>query len=189
MINYLLGLDSSILLWIQEFVRNAFLTPVFVIITRLGNSGAIWLVISVIMLLFKKSRKVGIMSLAALLGSFLIDNVLLKNLVARTRPYEVITGLQLLIEKQSDFSFPSGHTGSSFAAAVILYRELPKKWGIPALVLAVLIGFSRLYLGVHYPTDVICGALIGSLIAVTVRRIFYYMRENGALKGMIRYLE
>lgn len=189
MINYLLGLDSSILLWIQEFVRNAFLTPVFVIITRLGNSGAIWLVISVIMLLFKKSRKAGIMSLAALLGSFIIDNMLLKNLVARIRPYEVIGGLQLLIEKQSDFSFPSGHTGSSFAAAVILYRELPKKWGIPALVLAALIGFSRLYLGVHYPTDVICGALIGSLIAVTVRRIFYYMRENGALKGMIRYLE
>lgn len=188
MINYLLGLDGNILLWIQEFVRNAFLTPVFLLVTTLGNKGAIWLAISVIMLFFKKTRKAGILSLAALLASFLIDNVILKNLIARTRPYEVITGLQLLIEKQSDFSFPSGHTGSSFASAVVLYKELPKKFGVPALILASLIGFSRLYVGVHYPTDVIGGALIGSFIAIMVRRLFYFMKEKGTLKGMAEHL-
>ncbi len=189
MIEYLLNLDGNILLWIQEFIRNDVLTPIFVLITKTGNGGAVWLILTAIMLLFKKTRKAGILSLTALFFSVIIDNVILKNLVARTRPYEVISGLRLLIERQTDFSFPSGHTGSSFAAAVILYKELPGKQGIPALILAVLIGFSRLYLGVHYPTDVICGALIGTLIAVMVRRIFYIMKENKYLHIIDRYLE
>lgn len=172
MINYLMNLDGNILLWIQEYMRNAFLTPVFIIITNMGNSGAVWLAVSVIMLFFRKTRKAGILSLAALLASFIIDNVILKNLIARTRPYEVIPKLRILISKQGDYSFPSGHTGSSFASAVILYKTLPKKFGIPALTLAGLMGFSRLYLGVHYPSDVLGGAIIGSLIAIILWKLF-----------------
>ena len=101
------------------------------------------------------------MSALALLGSLIINNLILKNLIARIRPYEIINGLVPLIEKPTDYSFPSGHTGSSFAAACILYRKLPKRFGIPALILAILIGFSRLYLGVHYPSDVLCGIISG----------------------------
>lgn len=96
------------------------------------------------------------------------DNVILKNIVARTRPYDVIPGLVSLVGAQKDYTFPSGHTGSSFASAVVLCRMLPKRYGIPAVVLACLIGLSRLYVGVHYPTDVIAGAMIGTGIAFVV---------------------
>ena len=99
--------------------------------------------------------------LAALLLSLLINNIILKNLVARTRPYEMVEGLVPLIGRPRDYSFPSGHTGSSFASAWVLFRKLPAGYGISALVLAGLIGISRLYVGVHYPTDVLFGVLGG----------------------------
>lgn len=117
-------------------------------------------------LLDKKTRNVGYMSALALIGSLIVDNILLKNLVARTRPYEVIDGLKLLIEKQSDYSFPSGHTGSSFASAIVLWKELPGKYGVMALIVAVLIAYSRLYVGVHYPSDVLAGVVIGTVLAL-----------------------
>lgn len=171
MLQYLMTLEESILLWIQSNVRNEWLTPVFIFITKLGNGGFIWILGSILLLAPKKTRKIGVMAVAALICSVLIDNVMLKNAVARTRPYEVIEGLTSLVGVQKDFSFPSGHTGSSFAAAVVMFRGLPKKFGVPALILAFLIGFSRLYVGVHYPTDVLAGALIGTGIALLVSRI------------------
>jgi undecaprenyl-diphosphatase len=91
----------------------------------------------------------------------LINNHLIKNLVQRPRPFVTFTDLQIIIPTPSEFSFPSGHTSSSFAAAGVFYKHLPKKIGVPAIVLAGLIGLSRLYVGVHYPTDVIAGILMG----------------------------
>lgn len=108
----------------------------------------------------------GLTALIAMGIGALFVNVGLKNIVARTRPYEVIEGLRILVERQSDFSFPSGHSCASFASAFVYFRMAPKKWGIPALILAALIAFSRLYVGVHYPTDVIAGILIGILSAL-----------------------
>lgn len=178
MLDFFSNLDGNILLWIQEFVRNDLLTPIFIFITKLGDAGAIWIILSVVLLFFKKTRKAGFLSLLALLGAYLIDNVLLKNIIARTRPYEVVDGLKILIEKQVDFSFPSGHTGSSFASAIILYKELPKKYGVPLVIFAILMGLSRLYVGVHYPSDVICGAIIGILIAIIIRKLYYYFNKN-----------
>lgn len=121
------------------------------------------------------------MSALALLGSLIINNLILKNLIARIRPYEIINGLVPLIEKPTDYSFPSGHTGSSFAAACILYRKLPKRFGIPALLLAMLIGFSRLYLGVHYPSDVLFGIISGVGISY-VAEIVTAKAANSAMK-------
>jgi len=177
----LLQLDGDLLLWIQNDCRTPLLTSFFTFLTHLGDSGGIWLVLSCVLLISKRTRAVGIMSLTALASSFLINNLILKNLVARIRPYEVLQGLTLLIERQSDFSFPSGHTASSFAAAVIIYRELPHRYGIAALILAAGIGFSRLYLGVHYPSDVISGALSGILIAVLVSKCFRTFTRQEAL--------
>lgn len=168
MLQNLATFEESILLGIQSNLRNEWLTPVFIFITRLGNGGFIWILGSILLLAPKKTRKIGGMALAAFVCSVLIDNVILKNVVARTRPYEVIGGLTSLIGVQKDFSFPSGHTGSSFAVAVVMFCGLPKKFGVPALILAFLIGFSRLYVGVHYPSDVLGGALIGTGIALFV---------------------
>lgn len=165
---WLLDLDGQILLWIQEYIRVPFLTTFFTNYTHLGDHGIIWIVLGLLLLVPKKTRKAGVLVLASLLGSLLVNNIWLKNLVARTRPYEVLDELKLLIEAQRDYSFPSGHTGSSFAAAMAMYLTLPKKYGILALVGATLMGLSRLYVGVHYPTDVLAGMLTGILIAVAV---------------------
>ena len=102
----------------------------------------------------------------------MFNNLLLKNLVARTRPYEVIDGLQLLVSRAVDLSFPSGHAASSFAAAVVMAKLLPKRYGIAALILAGLIAFSRLYVGIHYPTDVLFGAVSGCLIGWLVAKFY-----------------
>ena len=105
------------------------------------------------------------MSAVALIGSLVINNHLIKNLVQRPRPFVTFTDLKIIIPTPSEFSFPSGHTASSFAAASVFYRHLPKKLGIPSVILAGLIGFSRLYVGVHYPTDVIAGVIMGILLS------------------------
>ncbi len=172
MLEQLLHIDGQILLWIQEYLRFPALTSVMKDITNLGNAGILWILITIVLLLDKKTRNVGYMSALALIGSLIVDNILLKNLVARTRPYEVVDGLKLLIEKQSDYSFPSGHTGSSFASAIVLWKELPGKYGVMALIVAVLIAYSRLYVGVHYPMDVIFGSLLGIFMG-WIGAVFY----------------
>ena len=151
-----LQLDGNILLWIQEHVRQDALTPVIKFITHLGDAGWFWITLAVVLLILKKTRKIGLLTGCSLLVSFL------------TRPYEVVEGLHRMIEAQPDFSFPSGHTASSFAAAVVIFILCPKKAGVPVLVLAFLIMLSRLYVGVHYPTDVLAGMITGTLTAVLV---------------------
>lgn len=158
-------LDANILLWLQEHFRQEWMTSFWTFITSLGDGGWFWIALSVLLLIPKRTRRVGIAALLALGIGALVTNVVLKNIVARTRPYEVIDGLILLVEKQSDFSFPSGHSCASFAAAMAYYKMLPKKYGVPAVILAALIAFSRLYVGVHYPSDVIAGILAGMFAA------------------------
>ena len=174
---WILGMNGQVLIYIQEVVRNAFLTPLFRGITALGNSGSAWVALSLALLIPRKTRKAGIMSLTALLFSFLVNNLMLKNLVGRVRPYEVVEGLVPLIPRPWDYSFPSGHTGSSFASAWVFFGKLPRWAGISLLVLAGLIGLSRLYLGVHYPTDVLFGALSGIMCGyaaeIFVEQVFY----------------
>lgn len=165
MLESLVTLDGNILLFIQEFIRNPFLNPIVIFITSLGDGGFVWILATIALLIPKKTRKIGYMSALALLGSLLINNTLIKNLVARPRPYTVLSELQILIPKPGEYSFPSGHTSSSFAAAAVFYRQLPKKFGVPAITLAVLIGLSRLYVGVHYPTDVLAGAVMGIVLS------------------------
>ena len=139
-------------------------------ITKLGDGGLLWIVLCIVLLCFRKTRKAGVcMAIALALGA-LVANVTLKPLVARVRPYAVQTDVSLLIPPPQDASFPSGHTTSSFAAATALFLH-HKKFGAAALGLAGLIGLSRLYLYVHYPTDVLAGALIGVLAAICARAL------------------
>ncbi len=171
MLTAITEIDSQILIYIQENIRCGWLTPIMKFITTLGNAGMFWIVLSVVLLLFKKTRPIGLTCALALLFSLLVNNMLIKNIVARPRPYTVISNLTILVSKPGEFSFPSGHTASSFAAATVLFYTVKSKWGIVAMVWAALIGFSRLYVGVHYPTDVICGMLSGIILGVVAVKI------------------
>lgn len=137
------------------------------LITILGDAGIVWLLIALILILKIKTRKCGILIIIALILGLIVGNILLKNIIARPRPFSVDKTINLLIQMPTDYSFPSGHTMASFEAAVIIFLH-NKKWGIPVLILALLIGFSRMYLFVHYPSDVVFGAILGSLIAIIV---------------------
>lgn len=156
--------EANIILWIQENLRVGFLTPVMQGITTLGDGGVFWIILSVLLLLFKKTRKVGICCALGLIFDLLVVNIAVKPLVARIRPYEVIKEITILTHQPGDHSFPSGHSAGSFACAWAFFRAYKKKWGVPALVLASLIAISRLYVGVHYPTDVIGGIVIGIIV-------------------------
>ena len=124
---FLIDWEGPVLLWIQEHMRNDFLTPVLTFLTHLGDHGYFWIALTILFLLLRKTRKVGGLMTCSLLLNTLVNNVLLKNLVARTRPYEVVDGLHRIIEAQSDYSFPSGHTGSAFAVAVVVFLMCPRK--------------------------------------------------------------
>lgn len=155
-----MNIELSILDWLQT-LHTPFLNKIMVFITRLGDAGIIWIVLSIVLLLIPKTRKSGVVMVAALIVDVLLCNIVLKNLVARTRPYDVNTGVHLLVAKLHDYSFPSGHTAASFASVTALYLAGEKKIWKFALVLACLIAISRLYLYVHYPTDVLGGILFG----------------------------
>ena len=158
-------IDVNTLLWIQDHLRFEQITPAMKFITTLGNAGIVWIVITAILLLIPRYRRAGFASLIALALGFLITNVFLKNTIARVRPYDTINGLNLLVARATDWSFPSGHACSSFASASSIAMLEYKKEGTVALILATLIAFSRLYVGIHYPSDVLVGIVIGILCA------------------------
>ena len=157
--------DLPILEWIAQNLRCAFLDAVMPVITLLGDAGLFWIAIAAVLLFIPKYRKVGLAMGVAMIMGVLVCNVTMKPLLARIRPYEYqLTHfgktIELLIATPHDFSFPSGHTLASFEAATVL-AIYDQKWGIPALILACLIAFSRMYLYVHYPTDVLFSVVMG----------------------------
>ena len=153
--------DSAILLWIQNTLRAAWLNPLVIGITHLGDTGAFWILVTLVLLAFRKTWKLGLVCALSMVIGLAVTNLIIKNWVARVRPYELVEGLERIIGAQHDWSFPSGHTTNSFACAWVLFRRTPRKYGVPALLLAALIALSRLYVGVHYPTDVLGGLVIG----------------------------
>lgn len=175
-------MDFQILLWIQENLRSEHLNGLWIGITSLGDHGQFWILLSLCLLIPKKTRTIGLCSLAALLLSLLCTNICLKNLVGRARPFQQYAQLIPLIPAPRDFSFPSGHTSASFASAVACFLGFrdQNRW-LPAvcpLILAGLIGFSRLYLGVHFPTDVLAGCLVGCITGVGGYYGLLYYKKN-----------
>lgn len=159
-------MDLSILYTINS-IHNNVMDNIMKTITILGDAGILWIVIALILLFNVKTRKCGILIIIAMVIGLIIGNIILKNLIARPRPFSLDESIQLLIPKPIDYSFPSCHTMASFEAAVIIFLY-NKKWGILAIAIAILIGFSRMYLFVHYPSDVLFGAILGCIIAITV---------------------
>jgi len=158
--------EFSILYALQE-IHNPILDQIMLFITSLGDSGWFWLAIGVICLAFKKHRKMGLQLLLSMLGTFILGNLILKNVFARPRPCDIDAAVQLLISRPHGHSFPSGHSINSMVAAVAIFLN-NKKLGIPAIIIATLIGFSRLYLFVHFPTDVLVGFVVAVLVAIGV---------------------
>jgi len=162
--------DLPILDWIQGSLSCPLLDGLMPPVTALGNAGLIWIAAAICMLLSKKHRRAGLAMALSLAMGLVVCNLALKPLCQRVRPYDYqleVHGrlIHLLIAAETDFSFPSGHTIASFEAATVLL-VCRRKWGILALALACLIAFSRLYLYVHYPTDVLTSVILGSLIGL-----------------------
>ena len=204
-----LSFDLGVFEWIQS-IQSPILTSIMVVITTLGDEGIIFIAAGLVLFATKKYRKVGLAMLISLVVMLILNNLVLKEMLERVRPFYIfdleglladkqafidagrlgkfdvmVEKIQALtekypemaadwiakyqypdfVEKLTSFSFPSGHTSSAFAAcAAILF--LNRKIGIPAMVFAALMGFSRIYVEVHYCTDVIGGAIVGIIYAV-----------------------
>ena len=174
-------MDEAVLLWIQEVVRQPWLDPVVKVFTSLGNAGVVWIVLSIAMLFWRPTRKAGLLAGCALIFS-LFTNLGLKLIFTRPRPYTVMEGLIPLLTSGDPNSFPSGHTCAAFSAGLVWARTLPKPWmRRVAVIQAVLMGLSRLYVGVHYPSDVLGGALVGTVcaaLALYIGRLWQRRQEQ-----------
>ena len=167
--NCAVAFDLPILEWIQANLQSPLLDKLMPIITAFGNGGIFWIACAVLLMFLSKTRRIGFGMAFALTMGLVVCNIILKPGVARLRPYDLQETLgvtiDLLIKRSHDFSFPSGHTIASFEACTVLMLG-NKKLGIPATLLAILIAFSRLYLYVHYPTDVIASIVLGTVFGI-----------------------
>lgn len=156
--------EVNILLWIQTFLRNPVTDPLVSAFTHLGDKGLLFIVLAILLLLHPKTRKMGLAAALGLLCSLLFTNLTLKPLFQRVRPWVDFPALIPLVAEHDPNSFPSGHTSAAFAFALAAVRSEGKRWiKLTAVILAALMGLSRLYVGVHYPSDVFVGFLVGDL--------------------------
>ena len=169
------ALDFAILQYIQQHIANPLLDYVMIAITHLGDYGIMWIALCVILLAMPKTRRSGVMLAVAMVAGLVICNIVLKNAIARPRPF-MVDSFPILINPPMGYSFPSGHSCNSFVAATVIGMNY-KRYRTVAFVMALLIAFSRVYLYVHYPSDVIAGAAIGAGIGyITVRLFGKYKR-------------
>lgn len=196
MFDMFLNFDLSVFEWIQS-IQCGFLNAVMVFITTLGNAGAIFIVLALVLLCTKKYRKAGLAVAVALIVMLICNDLFLKEFFARPRPFNLLATdpekyafwgegyvYPELIGKPSSYSFPSGHTSSAFAAAIALLCH-NRKLGIPVTIFAAIMGFSRIYVEVHYCTDVIAGIVSGTicaLIAVLIVKFLFPVVDNGINK-------
>ena len=173
--------ELDLLHWFQS-IHNSFLDWIVPKITMLANGGWFWIVVTLLLLILPFNRKMGVQATISLILTVIVCNVILKPWVMRCRPCWLEPEYLYLVSSPSDYSFPSGHSNASFAVATAIFTR-NKKLGIPALVLAALIAISRLYVFVHWPTDVLVGSLIGICGGITsffiVNFIYKKLNRNG----------
>ena len=214
--------DGNLLIGIQDALNADWLTPIMKVITYFGEGGIFWITICLLLMFFKKTRRLGIICSLALLFNFICVNLVLKPVVDRDRPWEVFNAVYNFMGDQGDASFPSGHTSNAVAPAWAMflatiparrrnrdgskgekcYEKVPcLGWrgigadpklfhglGLAGVILAVFIGISRLYLGVHYPSDVVCGFLIGIMCATVVYLVLEAIeKRRGCLIGSFEF--
>lgn len=210
-------LDGNLLIGIQKSLNSDWLTPIMKFITMLGEGGYLWIAICILLLIFKKTRRVGIICSLSLVLSFICCNLVIKPIVDRTRPWLVFSEVHAFLPHPGDSSFPSGHSTNFMAPAWALYlstrsskkkeadKDIKKKesdkdakkkligsepelgfkrtmhrWGVVAVILAILVGFSRIYLGMHFPSDVIFGLLLGMICATIISVIVQKVEDKKA---------
>lgn len=166
--DWIIALDRSIIFSVQDMVVTPWLTPVMRFVSFIGEYAAIWVLIGVGLCFSRKYRMAGIAVLLGVFFTMLVGNIAIKNLVMRLRPCIDFPGVSVssIIPGATDYSFPSGHTFSSFAAATVLVQFRKNIWTCLALCGAVVMGFSRIYLFVHYPSDVLTGATLGVIFGI-----------------------
>ena len=178
MLETIQSLDSALLMQIQDTVRTGFLSAVLVPVSRAGDMGIFWIVLCVLLLVFRRTRSGGALTLCGLAVEFALCDLVLKRLILRPRPYLVVYGLVCLVPPESSTSFPSGHAASSFVCACLLTCLFGKK-GALAYIPASLIALSRIYVGVHYPSDVLAGIALGTLVGTVVwRAVCLYQKKR-----------
>ena len=204
-------LDGNLLIGIQHALNADWLTPIMKFITFLGEKGIFWIAVCLLLMVFKKTRRLGIICSLSLLFTFIICNLCLKPSIDRVRPWVTFPLVNPMMPPPGDASFPSGHSANAMGPAWAMFLatmpvkttsgssydmvrclgwkgeglspQLMHKFGIAAVVLAVLIAISRLYLGMHYPSDVVCGLLIGMIVATIVYRIILMTEDKRGIIG------
>ena len=183
MIETITNLDFSLLYLIQENLRSEWLDALCAFLSRAFQFGIPWLILGAVLFCFKKTRSAGVILVAAVALTFFFNEIAIKNAVGRERPCTIDPSIQLAIERPTSYSFPSGHTASCFAAVGTLLFTF-KKLGVPMLLFAAFMGFSRMYLFVHFPTDVLAGAAMGLLMAWVTVLIFRELKFDKKLNNL-----
>ncbi|MDY2590989.1 MAG: phosphatase PAP2 family protein [Agathobacter sp.] len=158
-------------LYALQNIHNPVLDKIMIVLSTIGDAGLLWIGVAILLICMKKYRKCGLQVAVAMLLTFIVGNLILKNMIHRDRPCWIDPSITLLVKLPSDFSFPSGHSMNGFTASVSILL-CDKKLGIAAVILAAAIAFSRLYNFVHFPTDVIAGIVIGIVSALFVNYLF-----------------
>ena len=158
-------------LYALQNIHKPILDKIMIVLSTIGDAGLLWIGVAILLICMKKYRKCGLQVAVAMLLTFIVGNLILKNMIHRDRPCWIDPSITLLVKSPSDYSFPSGHSMNGFTASVSIL-QCDKKLGIPAVILATAIAFSRLYNFVHFPTDVIAGIVIGIVSALFVNYLF-----------------
>lgn len=165
------SLDIQWFYFVNQSLHNALFNVVMPFVSNVGDNGLLWLFFALLLYLFgPKMRRTSFLMLLALFISFVLGEEILKHIFQRPRPFLSLEGVNLLVATPGSFSFPSGHAANAFASSLVVARKIPRLARL-ALLTAVVVAFSRVYVGVHYPLDILGGALLGALCARFVLRL------------------